>query len=164
MDATGLGDLLARVAGEYRAKRSIYEIPEKAFQKAFELEAGSPGLAVMGSRVSLPVGPAAGPHSQIAPNLVAAYLAGARVFELKTVQENDSLEIAKPCIDALDEGHNTEWSTELSLTAAREEYLRGWMAINLLASIFSTSPGSFIFNMSVGYTLAGFAGIKIPGV
>jgi putative selenate reductase len=161
MDTTGLGDLLARVAGEYRAKRSIFEIPEKAFQKTFELEAGSPGLEVMGKRVSLPVGPAAGPHSQIAPNLIAAYLAGARVFELKTVQENDSLEIAKPCIDALDEGHNTEWSTELSLTAAREEYLRGWMAVNLLASIFSASPGSFIFNMSVGYTLAGIKGAKM---
>ncbi len=161
MDATGLKNLLGRIAGEYRAKGSIYEIPEKAFRKAFELEAGSPGLEVMGGLVSLPVGPAAGPHSQIAPNLVAAYLAGARVFELKTVQENDALEIAKPCIDALDEGHNTEWSTELSLGAAREEYLRGWMAVNLLASIFSSSPRAFIFNMSVGYTLAGIKGAKM---
>ena len=161
MDSTGLKSLLARIAGEYIAKRSIFEIPEKAFRGAFELEAGSPGLEVMGSRVSLPVGPAAGPHSQIAPNLVAAYLAGARVFELKTVQENDSLEIAKPCIDALDEGHNTEWSTELSLTVAREEYLRGWIAINLLGAVFSASPRAFLFNMSVGYTLAGIKGARM---
>jgi putative selenate reductase len=155
MNATGLGDLLARVAGEYRAKRSIYDIPEKAFRRAFELEAASPGLEMMGGRASLPVGPAAGPNSQIAPNLVAAYLSGSRVFELKTVQVKDALEIDKPCIDVLDEGYNTEWSTELSLTDAREEYLRGWVAIELLASLFSSSPRSFLFNMSVGYTLAG---------
>jgi putative selenate reductase len=159
METTGLPELLARLAGEYRAKASLFEIPEKAFRRAFELEAESPGLDVMGKKISLPVGPAAGPHSQIAPNLVAAYLAGARVFELKTVQVNDSLEIAKPCIDALDEGHNTEWSTELSLKSAREEYLRGWIAVNLLASIFSSSPDAFLFNMSVGYTLEG---IKSP--
>ncbi|HTX74146.1 MAG TPA: putative selenate reductase subunit YgfK [Rectinemataceae bacterium] len=161
MDTTPLGRLLGRMVGEYRAKGSIYEIPEKLFRESFELEAASPGLEVMGTRVSLPVGPAAGPHSQIAPNLVAAYLAGARVFELKTVQENDSLDIEKPCIDAHDEGHNVEWSTELSLTAAREEYLRGWIAINLLGALFSAKPREFVFNMSVGYTLAGIKTAKV---
>jgi putative selenate reductase len=161
METTGLRELLARMAGEYRAKSSIFEIPERAFRGAFELEASSPGLAVMGGMASLPVGPAAGPHSQIAPNLVAAYLAGSRVFELKTVQENDGLEIDKPCIEALDEGHNTEWSTELSLAAAREEYLRGWIAVRLLEALFSPRPGSLVFNMSVGYTLAGIQGAKV---
>jgi putative selenate reductase len=159
MKTTGMGELLARIAGEYRAKASIFDIPEKAFRGAFELEAESPGISVMGARISLPLGPAAGPHSQIAPNLVAAYLAGARAFELKTVQVNDGLEIGKPCIDALDEGHNTEWSTELSLAEAREEYLRGWIAVKLLASVFSSRPDAFLFNMSVGYTLEG---IKSP--
>jgi putative selenate reductase len=154
-------ELLARVAGEYRANASIYGIPELAFREAFELEAASPGLRVMGGRASLPVGPAAGPNSQIAPCLVAAYLAGARVFELKTVQENDALDIEKPCIYALDEGHNVEWSTELSLEDARAEYLRGWMALNLLAAIFSAKPRDFFFNMSVGYTLDGIKGPKV---
>lgn len=161
MRPTQLKVLLERIAGEYRAKGSIYEIPARAFMKNFALEAASPGLKVMGGRASLPVGPAAGPHTQIAPNLVAAYLAGARAFELKTVQENDSLDIAKPCIDALDEGHNTEWSTELSLDQAREEYLSGWIAVNLLASIFSERPRDFFFNMSVGYSLAGIKGKKV---
>ena len=73
----------------------------------------------MGGRSPCPWAPPPGRTRQIAPNLVAAYLAGSRVFELKTVQENDSLDIAKPCIDALDEGHNTEWSTELSLVQTR---------------------------------------------
>ena len=161
MDVTPLPALLERIAGEYRAKGTIYEIPERAFRGVFELEASSPGIAVMGGRASLPVGPAAGPHSQIAPNLVAAYLAGSRAFELKTVQENDALEIEKPCILALDEGHNTEWSTELSLEAAREEYLRGWIAVNLLAALWSAKPRDFFFNMSVGYTLAGIRGAKV---
>ncbi len=161
MVATPLSSLLERVAGEFRAKSSIYEIPEKVFRDNFELEARSPGLEVMGGRASLPVGPAAGPHSQIAPNLVAAYLAGSRAFELKTVQANDSLDIEKPCIDALDEGHNVEWSTELSLVEAREEYLRGWIAVNLLASLWSESPRDFFFNISVGYTLDGIKGAKV---
>ncbi len=161
MTTTGLSSLLERMAGEFRAKSSIFEIPERAFREGFELEAASPGLEVMGGKASLPVGPAAGPHSQIAPNVVAAYLAGSRVFELKTVQENDSLDIEKPCIDALDEGHNVEWSTELSLTEAREEYLRSWIAVNLLSSIWSSRPRDFFFNISVGYTLDGIKGPKV---
>jgi putative selenate reductase len=161
MMATPLEALLERIAGEYRAKGSIYEIPERAYKEMFELEASAPGLEVMGGRASLPVGPAAGPHSQIAPNLVAAYLAGSRAFELKTVQVNDGLDIEKPCIDALDEGHNVEWSTELSLVDAREEYLRGWMAVNLLAALYSPKPADFFFNISVGYTLDGIKSGKI---
>jgi len=149
------------MAGEYRAKASIYEIPERVFREMFELESASAGLEIMGGKASLPVGPAAGPNSQIAPNVIAAYLAGSRVFELKTVQENDSLDIEKPCIDALDEGHNVEWSTELSLADARGEYLRAWMAVNLLAAIWSPRPRDFIFNISVGYTLDGIRGKKV---
>ena len=159
METTPLRSLLERISGEYAAVGSIYGIPKEAFEAVFELEARSPGMPVMGKRVSLPVGPAAGPHTQIAPNIVAAYLAGSRVFELKTVQQNDALEIAKPCILALDEGHNTEWSTELHLDEARMEYLRGWIAVNLLAAIWSKKPTEFVFNMSVGYTLDG---IKSP--
>jgi putative selenate reductase len=161
MGTTSLSALLGRIAGEYRAANTIYGIPSRAFARSFELEAASPGLRVMGGAASLPVGPAAGPNSQIAPCLVAAYLAGARVFELKTVQENDALDIEKPCIYALDEGHNAEWSTELALPDARGEYLRGWIAVNLLAAIFSAKPRSFFFNMSVGYTLDGIKGAKV---
>jgi putative selenate reductase len=161
MKPTSLTALLRRAAGEYAAKKSIFEIPETVFKNMFSLEEFSHGLAIMSGKASLPVGPAAGPHTQIAPNLLAAYLAGARVFELKTVQQNDRLDIEKPCIDALDEGHNVEWSTELSLDEARKEYLNGWIAINLFASMFSRKPGEFIFNMSVGYTLDGIRGEKM---
>jgi putative selenate reductase len=161
MKFTPLSALLRRASGEYRAQRSIYGIPESVFRKAFALEEDSPGLAVMSGKASIPIGPAAGPHSQIAPNLLAAYLSGARVFELKTVQQNDRLDIEKPCIEALDEGYNVEWSTELSLEEARREYLNGWIAINLFGSLMSRKPAEFFFNMSVGYTLDGIRSQKM---
>ncbi len=162
MKATSTGELLARMVGEYRSKGSIFEIGESVMQRAFALEARSPGFRLLGATVSLPVGPAAGPHTQIAPNIIAAYLAGARVFELKTVQENDRLDIDKPCIDALDEGYNVEWSTELSLEDARAEYLRAWGAIHLLEALFSRgASGRFLFNLSVGYTLEGIKGERV---
>ena len=160
METTPMGALIVRMAGEYRAKKSVYDIPEALFQKVFRDEPASRGFEVLGSRILYPVGPAAGPHTQIAPNLVSSYLGGSRIFELKTVQVNDRLEIAKPCIDALDEGHNVEWSTELSLVQAREEYLRGYLALHILKALFAEKDaGDFIFNMSVGYTLEG---IKSP--
>lgn len=162
METTPMGALIGRMAGEYRAKKSVYDIPEALFRKVFEAEPDSRGFEVLGSRILYPVGPAAGPHTQIAPNLVASYLGGSRIFELKTVQVNDKLEIAKPCIDALDEGHNVEWSTELSLVQAREEYLRGFLALRVLKALFAESgAGDFLFNMSVGYTLDG---IKSPAM
>ena len=161
MKTTSLTSLLARAAGEYRAKRSMFDIPETLFREMFELEAESPGLAVMSGRASIPVGPAAGPHTQLAGNILAAYFAGARVFELKTVQQNDRLDIDKPCIDALDEGHNVEWSTELTLEEARREYLNAWIAVNLFGYLMSRKPTDFFFNMSVGYTLDGIKSAKV---
>ncbi len=161
MKTTSLSALLSRAAGEFAAKDSIYEIPGSVFREIFDLEADSPGLTVMSGRASIPVGPAAGPHTQIAPNILAAYLSGARVFELKTVQQNDSLDIDKPCIDALDEGHNVEWSTELSLEEARKEYINAWIAVNLFSFLWSRKPTEFFFNMSVGYTLEGIKSAKV---
>ena len=72
-------------------------------------------LELFGSRLETPFGPAAGPHTQLAQNIIAAYLTGSRFFELKTVQilDGEDLPVAKPCIDARDECYNVEWSTEL---------------------------------------------------
>ncbi len=161
MKVTSLSALLRRASGEFRSQRSIFGIPEAVFRKTFSLEEDSPGLAVMSGKASIPIGPAAGPHSQIAPNILAAYLSGARVFELKTVQQNDRLDIEKPCIEAIDEGYNVEWSTELGLEEARREYLNGWIAINLFGSLMSRKPADFFFNMSVGYTLDGIRSQKM---
>ncbi|GBE27899.1 NAD-dependent dihydropyrimidine dehydrogenase subunit PreT [bacterium BMS3Bbin03] len=111
-----------------------------------------------GQLLETPIGAAAGPHTQMAQNIVTAWLLGARYIELKTVQTLDRLEIAKPCIDAEDEAYNCEWSQELRLTQSFDEYLKAWILIHILKHKFGWGkagvPG-FIFNMSVGYDLAG---------
>ena len=86
--------------------------------------AGEKSLPIFGERLETPFGPAAGPNTQLAQNIVAAYFAGARFFELKTVQKTDGDElaacIARPCILAEDECYNCEWSTELYVSQAYE--------------------------------------------
>ena len=109
-------------------------------------------------------GPAAGPHTQLAQNIVAAYAAGARFFELKTVQtlDGEELHVDKPCIRALDEGYNVEWSTELTTRQAMEEYIKAWFLLQVLSREWQLGqPDGFIFNMSVGYDLKGIQSAKI---
>lgn len=161
MKSLPMSELLGRIIGEWTARDGAYDIPGALTRRVIGRESRSPGFDVNGAVIGLPIGPAAGPHTQIAPNIVAAWLAGARVFELKTVQENDRLDIEKPCIDALDEGHNVEWSTELLLEEARAEYLRAWIAIHILRAALCERPGALMFNMSVGYTLDGIKGARV---
>ena len=121
-------------------------------------------LEIFGEKLDLPFGPAAGPHTQLAQNIIAAYAAGARFFELKTVQKLDGedLPISKPCIFAFDEGYNVEWSTELYVHQAMEEYIKAYFALKLLSAEFGLGdPDGFIFNMSVGYHLDGIKTEKI---
>ena len=68
----------------------------------------------------------------MAQNIVAAWLAGARLIELKTVQTLDELDVHKPCIDVKDEGYNVEWSQELRVHQSFDEYLRAWVLIHAL--------------------------------
>ena len=116
--------------------------------------------------VETPVGPAAGPHTQLAQNIVTAYVTGARFFELKTVQQLDGEQLAacisRPCILAEDEGYNCEWSTELTVEQAFEEYVKAWCACKMLAHVYGLGdPDGFVFIMSVGYALAGIQSEKI---
>lgn len=113
-----------------------------------------------------PFGPAAGPNTQLAQNLAAAYVAGARFFELKTVQILDGPELSvcipRPCIRTVDEGYNVEWSTELTCGQAQAEYVKGWFLLKILAKIYGFGdPNGFVFNMSVGYDLKGIQSEKV---
>lgn len=113
-----------------------------------------------GRHLETPIGVAAGPHTQMAQNIIAAWLCGSRYIELKTVQTLDELNVSKPCIDMQDEGYNCEWSQELKLEESFDEYLNAWIMLHLLRHKFGwSSPGEngpgFIFNMSVGYNLEG---------
>jgi len=119
-------------------------------------------------RLGTVIGPAAGPHSQLAQNIVAAYLTGSRFMELKTVQKMDGAElracIQRPCINAQDEGYNVEWSTELTVQEAFDEYLKAWFALHVLqAELGFSKERDFAFNMSVGYDLEGIKSPKIDG-
>ncbi|MCO6475122.1 MAG: putative selenate reductase subunit YgfK [Phaeodactylibacter sp.] len=109
-----------------------------------------------GQLLDTPLGVAAGPHTQLAQNIIAAWLCGARFIELKTVQTLDELAISKPCIDMQDEGYNCEWSQELRIGESFDEYLHAWILIHALRHQFGWEgePGT-IFNMSIGYNLAG---------
>ncbi|HPI30760.1 MAG TPA: FAD-dependent oxidoreductase, partial [Bacteroidales bacterium] len=111
---------------------------------------------MFGQHLATPFGVAAGPHSQLAQNIIAAWLCGARYIELKTVQTLDELTISKPCIDMQDEGYNCEWSQELKIEASFNEYLKAWILIHLLSHKFGYgSNPETIFNMSVGYNYEG---------
>ena len=147
------GELLNRLFGELRNQHSAFGIPSDAFYK----DEGKHSVKVFTQECSTPLGPAAGPHTQLAQNIITSYLVGARFIELKTVQVMDTLDIAKPCIDARDEGYNVEWSTEYTLPKAFDEYLKAWWIVHMLdmASNKKWKKPSFIFNMSVGYNLEG---------
>ena len=123
-------------------------------------------LPIFSERIETPFGPAAGPNSQLAQNIIAAYFAGARFFEVKTVQKMDGAELAacvpRPCILAADEGYNQEWSTELEIPQARDEYIKAWCALKILSKVYGLGdPNGFVFNMSVGYDLDGIKGEKV---
>ncbi|MBW9156804.1 putative selenate reductase subunit YgfK [Clostridium tagluense] len=121
-------------------------------------------LEIFGEKIETPFGPAAGPHTQLAQNIIAAYVSGCRFFELKTVQtlDGEDLPVSKPCIKAEDECYNVEWSTELRVQEAYAEYIKAWFALKILSKELELgSPDGFIFNMSVGYDFEGISSPKI---
>ncbi len=123
-------------------------------------------LSIFGRKLETPIGPAAGPNSQLAQNIAASYYAGARFFELKTVQIMDGDELAacvsKPCIKADDECYNCEWSTELYVPQAQDEYIKAWFLLSFMAKEYGLGDmDGFQFNISVGYDLAGIKSPKI---
>ena len=123
-------------------------------------------LDLFDEHLDTPFGPAAGPNTQLTQNIIASYYAGSRFFELKTVQIMDGDELAacvpKPCITAADECYNCEWSTELYVPQAYNEYVKAWFALKLISKEWGLGdPDGFIFNMSVGYTYDGVTSPKI---
>ncbi|NOZ33922.1 MAG: putative selenate reductase subunit YgfK [Chlorobi bacterium] len=151
-----LKKLLQIILKEYNTKGSILGIYEELFFKPDKKDVFR--SVRFGQLLETPLGVAAGPHTQLSQNIVAAWLTGARYIELKTVQTLDELEVSKPCIDMQDEGYNCEWSQELKLHQSFDEYLNAWILIHILKDklkIGSKDEPGFIFNMSAGYDLKG---------
>ncbi|GAA0779298.1 putative selenate reductase subunit YgfK [Clostridium subterminale] len=145
---------------ELKTKESIFGIHKDKFYY------GIPNNTIhfLGESLGLPIGPAAGPSSQLAQNIIAAYLTGSRFIELKTVQiiDGEDLPVLKPCINAEDECYNVEWSTELTVEEAYEEYVKAWIILHVLMKELNLSQErDFVFNMSVGYDLDGIKSDKI---
>ena len=160
MRPVSFSELVKRIFSEYKKDGSIFGIHKDQFFK----KTNSNKLEIFGERSETPLGPAAGPHTQLTQNIIASWLTGGRFFELKTVQILDTLEVPKPCIDAEDECFNTEWSTEFTLTKAYDEYLKAWFILYLLEDLFelnNSKERSFIYNMSVGYDLAGIKNERV---
>ncbi|MGD2043228.1 MAG: glutamate synthase, partial [Acidimicrobiia bacterium] len=159
--------LLGRIAEEWTSRYRIFDLPIARF---FDVSEG-PDLTAdfMGRPAATPVGPAAGPHTQLAENIVLAWLGGGRIMELKTVQILDELDISRPCIDMETVGYNVEWSQELKIRQSLEEYVKAWMMIEILGGWdelkphLGEDPGAHIFDMSVGYDLAGISSPAIAG-
>ena len=115
---------------ELAEKDSLFGIPRSAFfvpspEHRYRIEK-------YGVELETPFGVAAGPHTQMAQNIIMSWLVGARFLELKTIQTLDELDVSKPCIDIEDEGYNVEWSQELRVYESFDEYLRAWVLIYAL--------------------------------
>jgi len=146
--------LLQLILKEYSSKQSIFGIPEELFFNPKKINNFK--VNQFNQTIDSPLGVAAGPHSQMAQNIIGAWLMGARYIELKTIQTLDELEIAKPCIDMQDEGYNCEWSQELKIKESFNEYLNAWIIIHILNHKFGWNKEiGTIFNMSIGYNLEG---------
>lgn len=152
--------LLHWVLEEYRKDGSVFGVSRLV------RHTNGQALPIYDEKIESPYGPAAGPNTQLAQNIIASYAAGSRFFELKTVQKMDGAELSacvpKPCIVAADECYNCEWSTELTVPQAYAEYVKAWVICKVLAKELALGdPDAFVFNMSVGYDLEG---IKTPKV
>ncbi len=173
--------LLRRAHHEFRRRRAIFDLPERKFRRRASTAGPALDLSVpyAGARAANPIGPAAGPHTQLAQNIALGWLAGARIFELKTIQIKDRLTLSRPCIDMATVGYNTEWSQELRLEESLREYVKGAMLIEMLGAAgvlngaaardsgfgiresYVAPPDPFVFDISVGYDLDG---IRSPAV
>jgi putative selenate reductase len=151
--------LLRRMLRESEREQKVFDLPARRFWRgSADLDLS---VRVHGRRVANPVGPAAGPHGQMAQNILLSWLAGGRFIELKTVQVNDRLAIPRPCIDMETVGYNVEWSQELRLAESLREYVKGSMLVDvaraegLLGRPDDPARDEPVLDLSVGYDLAG---------
>ncbi len=153
--------VLVRRAAQELPAGSVYDLPVRRVYRGF------PGrdLSVRfhGRRAATPLGPAAGPQTQLAQNVALSYLAGGRILELKTVQVNDALVIPRPCIDMRTVGFNVEWSQELSVEDSLREYAKARLLVAILAELcgIPEAERDAVFDVSVGYDLEGIRSRKM---
>ena len=163
-------DLLRRMRREVEVSGAIFDLPIRKWYQPGTLDLS---VTHFGRRASTPVGPAAGPHTQLAQNIVLSWLAGSRILELKTVQINDRLTIPRPCIHVPNIGLNVEWSQELRVAESLLEYAKACYLIEILKATRAfgafedtaqfARAGDTIYDISVGYDLDGIRSDKVAG-
>ncbi|MCR5421266.1 MAG: putative selenate reductase subunit YgfK [Lachnospiraceae bacterium] len=112
-------------------------------------------LSLNGEKLETPFGPASGPHTQYAQSIIAAYAAGCRFFELRTVCPRRLHQ--NPEIAAVNEGYNVEGAGNLTFRESYIEYCKAWVALKVLSVEYEMGGmDGFIFNVSAGYTYEDF--------
>ncbi len=155
-------DLVTRMFLEPAKQQTIFDLPlRKVYRPDPVLDTS---VRFHGQNAATPVGPAAGPQTQMAQNLVLSWIGGSRILELKTVQINDQLVINRPCIDMTNVGYNIEFSQELRLHESIHEYVAGMMLIDMLVAskLLEFVPSQFdktatVYDFSLGYDLKGIS-------
>src|ERR1035437_418899 len=155
-------DLVTRMFLEPKLQQTIFDLPlKKCYLPDPTLDTS---VEFHGRKAATPVGPAAGPQTQMAQNILLSWLGGSRIMELKTGQIDDQLVINRPCIDMTNVGYNIEFSQELRLQESPHEYVAGMMLVELAKAsnmlAFAPSPydkTSTIYDFSLGYDLKGIA-------
>jgi putative selenate reductase len=155
--------LLRRALTEIERNDAVFDLPlSKGFFGSREHDFS---VTHHGRRASSPLGPAAGPQSQMAQNIALSWLGGSRFIELKTVQILDQLEIPRPCIDLRTVGYNVEWSQELRVEQSIEEYVKAAMLVRVLeerlADRLAPDFRETLYDISVGYDLAGIRSTSV---
>jgi len=164
-------DLVRRIRREVEVSGSIFDLPVRKW--FVPLEGLDFSASHFSRRAATPVGPAAGPHTQLAQNIVLSWLAGGRILELKTVQVNDRLAIPRPCIHIPNIGYNVEWSQELLVEESLREYAKAVYLVEILKATrvfgaLAEAPefdrnADAVYDISVGYDLEGVRSEKVTG-
>ena len=153
--------LVRQIFSEFRRQSSIFNYPASKIFRGYDGYDFS--VEIYGHKAFTPLGPAAGPHTQLAQNILLSFLGGGRIIELKTIQILDNLTIPRPCIDMRNIGFNVEWSQELKLEHSLREYVKAWLLLHILREsellgIDKDSPFyNTVFDISVGYNLKGIS-------
>ncbi|KAA3612326.1 MAG: glutamate synthase [Calditrichaeota bacterium] len=160
-----LGTHLKIIINEFKSNNSIYGYPEKKFFTGFDGIDFS--VDFHHKKAATPLGPASGPHTQLAQNIVLSFLHGGRIMELKTVQILDQLDIPRPCIDARNVCYNVEWSQELRLEESYHEYVVAWILLKIIEEmeLLGKPKGdafyNTVFDVSAGYDLKGITSPRV---
>src|SRR5579885_1166699 len=156
-----LSDLLRRAYYEPKTQGALFDLPlRELYRPDLSLDTS---VRFHGLPARPPLGPAAGPHDQLAQNVALAWLGGSRIIERKTCQMLDELVINRPCIDMTTICFNIEWSQALKLARSLREYSKASMLVDILReeNVLGLPPEAIpartaiIYDMSVVYDFKG---------